>query len=402
MDFLAIVIYLPCVGALIGLVTKWAAIKLIFHPAEYVGIGPVGWQGVVQRRSSKFAGGIADTVTESAMSIDDLLARIEPEGLTKALTPAIEEVVPDLVASLVDTARPGAAAELGDHDRARLESVVADELQRAVVSVTDAVTPELARHVDVRGLVVEMLSGENSHRLADLIQRLGARELKFLIWYGGVLGFGIGAVAVLGYSFLERWWLLPIVGAIDGLVNNWLALQMIFRPLERTRYLGIFPYQGLFPARQEAIAHDYAAVMADEVLTPSNLLAQVASDAGAILPLALAAAEGHSAALAEAVGAATGAEVTDELRSQMLMAMLPVAMRAGETARAGLEAYLADALDIAGTLEENLAVMDKLEFEKVLRGIFEEDEKTLIALGGVLGGAIGLVQAGVLLAFGWA
>mgnify|MGYP001581192326 CR=1 FL=1 len=39
-------------------------------------------------------------------------------------------------------------------------------------------------------------------------------------------------------------------GAIDGLVNNYLAIEMIFRPLEKKRYLGIFPYQGLFPARQ--------------------------------------------------------------------------------------------------------------------------------------------------------
>ena len=402
MDFVAVAIYLPVVGALIGLVTKWAAIKLIFHPAEYAGVGPFGWQGVVQRRSSKFAGGIADTVTDSAMSLDDLLGRIEAEGLTKALTPAIEQVVPQLVSSLVETARPGADSVLREHDRAKLESIVATELRRAVVSVTDAVTPQLASHLDVHGLVVEMLSGDNSHRLADLIQRLGARELQFLIWYGGVLGFGIGAVAVLGYAVVERWWLLPIVGALDGLINNWLALQMIFRPLERTRYLGVFPYQGLFPARQEAIAHDYAAVMAEEVLTPSNLLGQVAKDAGAILPLALAAAEGHSAALAAAAGDVTGVKVTDELRSQMLMTMLPAAMQAGETAQAGLEAYLAETLDIATTLEENLAVMDKLEFEKVLRGIFEEDEKTLIALGGVLGGAIGLVQAFVLIAFGWA
>ena len=44
--------------------------------------------------------------------------------------------------------------------------------------------------------------------------------------------------------------------------------------------------------------------------------------------------------------------------------------------------------------------MPKSEFEHVLRGIFEEDEITLILLGGVLGGAIGCAQAAALLAAG--
>jgi uncharacterized membrane protein YheB (UPF0754 family) len=44
--------------------------------------------------------------------------------------------------------------------------------------------------------------------------------------------------------------------------------------------------------------------------------------------------------------------------------------------------------------------MDKVQFETVLRSIFQEDEWILIALGGVLGAAIGTLQAGLVLATG--
>jgi len=37
--------------------------------------------------------------------------------------------------------------------------------------------------------------------------------------------------------------------------------------------------------------------------------------------------------------------------------------------------------------------MDKLEFEAILRGIFEDDEALLIGVGGVIGAAIGCLQA---------
>ena len=44
--------------------------------------------------------------------------------------------------------------------------------------------------------------------------------------------------------------------------------------------------------------------------------------------------------------------------------------------------------------------MDKAEFETVLRSIFHEDEWILIALGGVLGTAIGTLHAGLVLGTG--
>ena len=42
--------------------------------------------------------------------------------------------------------------------------------------------------------------------------------------------------------------------------------------------------------------------------------------------------------------------------------------------------------------------MDKADFERLLRGIFEEDEWILVVIGGVLGGLVGLLQAAVVLA----
>ena len=65
-----------------------------------------------------------------------------------------------------------------------------------------------------------------------------------------------------------------------------------------------------------------------------------------------------------------------------------------------LDAPLRAQLGIADTLERSLAAMDKAEFERVLRGVFEEDEWILVTLGGVLGGGIGTLQAAIVVAVG--
>ena len=67
-------------------------------------------------------------------------------------------------------------------------------------------------------------------------------------------------------------------------------------------------------------------------------------------------------------------------------------------ARPRFEVYLEEKLDVANTVESRLAALPKPAFERVIRGIFEEDELTLILVGGVLGAAVGLAQAALVLA----
>lgn len=399
MHLLQVALYLPIAGAVIGLITKWAAIKLVFWPSRFVGIGPIGWQGIVQRRSPKFAAGVADTVAGDAIDVNDLLRRIDGGALAAVVEPHVRRSAHDL-------ARAALVAAGDDAPDPRAVTSLADRLPEHVGAMTKQLVGELspvvASSLDVRGLVIDMLSGQNADRLARLTKSVAAHELRWVIWYGGILGFGIGAVGIVGVAAFERWWMLPVIGAVDGLINNYLAIQMIFRPFERKRYLGIFSYQGLFPARQAEISEAYGAMMAEEVLHPGVLVDHLAADAGALLPVALPAIDGAIAPLAGDVAEVLGVDSTDELRQRLLFGLLPVLPPVLAEARPELEVTLGSQLDIAETIRESLSTMPKEEFEHVLRGIFEEDEATLIALGGVLGAAIGALQAALLVALGWA
>jgi uncharacterized membrane protein YheB (UPF0754 family) len=91
-----------------------------------------------------------------------------------------------------------------------------------------------------------------------------------------------------------------------------------------------------------------------------------------------------------------------ELRQRILFSLVPQLSAVLAPVREQIEDLLVKQLDIAATIESTLSAMPKEEFEHVLRGIFEEDETTLILMGGVLGGALGCVQAALLLAVGLA
>lgn len=398
--FLFVLVYLPVFGAIIGWVCKWVAIKMLWTPQEWVGIGPIGWQGVIQRRSDKFAGGVADTVVRTGITVEQLLERVSPDELADVLGPALDARAPALVREVADTVQPGLWDTLDEGVRDAALGHLRMEARRIASGLVTQLRPVLVEVLDVRKLVIARLAGENANRLAKLFQTVGKRELEWVIYYGAVLGFLIGLVAVAGYSWLERWWALPIVGAFDGVVNNYLAIEMIFRPLERKRYFGIFPYQGLFPARQAEIAQAYAQMMATEVLGPQEILAHVTEHGGdKLLAAALEALEREVEGQVQMLAMMTGAAVPENAHKRALSTFVQHLQSALPEVFPVVERYLNERLAVAATIERELAGMPKAEFEEVLRGVFREDEKTLIVIGGVLGGLIGCIQAALMLVF---
>lgn len=396
-NFWQILLFLPTVGALIGYVCKWVAIRLLFVPTRFRGIGPVGWQGVVYRRADTFARGVADTVLESGVTPEAMIAKLGPEVIRKKVSALASQYGDGLFQAVADAVKPGLAAQLPAPIKAQLLAQVEREVVRIADVVARELRPQMIAALAIRDKVIAELSGTNASRLAKLLQTVAARELRIVIYYGAVLGFLIGVVEVGFYTVLERWWLLPIVGAIDGLVNNWLAIQMIFRPREKKRYLGVFPFQGLFPARQDEIARDYASMLAREVLTAEHLWQDVPAARRAELfdaarVIILREAQPMITMMMPMLAGLLGPAAQSLNMGAIAAAVVTHGAAHRDALTSDAFAWLDAELAVEQTMAQALAAMSKDRFERVLRGVFEADEWILIAIGGVLGGAIGLLQ----------
>jgi len=400
MAVLTIFIVLPIVGAVIGYTTKWTSVQLIFKPSRYVGVGPLGWQGVIQRRSPKFAAGVAGTLRQ-VLPLDELLGRVDPDELAAVVADALGSRLDELIPIVIEEIAPGTWADAPEHVQQMLRMMLGQELVSAIAEVITVARPAVAAQLDVDSLVVELLSGENADRLARLFRAIGDRELRTVIRYGAVVGFFVGLVEAVAYLVFDRWWLLPAIGAADGLLNNWMGIQMIFRPLERRRYFGLFPYQGLFPKRQAEIAHDYGRMMATEVLTADALAQHIGSSTigDELLGLVRAVLRRRLEPQLQLVGPALGIESSPALIDSVTDTALGAALGDGldPDQFTDVISHVEERLQIAATIEERLASMDKLEFETILRGIFEEDEALLVGIGGFIGALIGGLQAAIVL-----
>lgn len=397
-NVLVIVVVIPVVAAFIGFITNWAAVKMLFLPEQFIGIGKIGWQGVIHAKGDAFAVEVANTVGD-VVTPTELVERLDPEALEALIADALAEELPQALRDAAEMIAPGVWDEMAPVARATITDQVHAEIRSLAAELLDHLRAESDDLLDLQSLVHEMLSGENTGRLSRLVQEIGANELRAIIAFGGLFGFVIGCLQAVAFGLLDQWWIMPIVGGIVGLGTNWLALQMIFRPLEPTRYLGVVTYQGMFPARQASIAHDYGVIAAREILTPENLIRVMAAGEGGARLAALAQqkADERVNKMRPMLGMVAEDPVTDEQIEAVKATMLErVGQRAPEV-QPVLEDYLAEHLGVAELVETNLASMPTRDFERLLRGVFEQDEWILIALGGALGAAVGLIQGIVVL-----
>ena len=68
--------------------------------------------------------------------------------------------------------------------------------------------------------------------LVQLFRRCGKVELEFLVNSGFGFGCLLGLVQMALWIFYELPWTLAAGGAVVGYLTNWIALKLIFEPVE--------------------------------------------------------------------------------------------------------------------------------------------------------------------------
>lgn len=399
MSLLALLLVVPVVTAFIGYATNWAAIRMIFHPKEFVGVWRIGWQGVLPARAETFANDVADTVTSEILSARDLAARFDPDEIEEVFGDILDEYTYELVWEATEIVQPLIWEEWGPEGQRLVVDLVKEESRGIARDVFDDLQGISDEVLDLHRLVTSLLTGENLDRLIRLFKQMGHKEFRFIEIYGAGFGFLVGLIQVAFFGVFGHWWVLPLVGAVVGLGTNWLAIQMIFRPRQPVQ-VGPLRYQGMFPKRQHEIARDYGRIAAGEIFTPRNLFRLITEgEAGErIARGVLGRVRDQIEAQRGTIEVLTQTRVTEAQIAEIQAMLVQRVQEAAPDIEPRLEEYVEQKLDIENLVSGKLSSLSKPDFERMLRGLLEEDEWILIALGGALGFAIGVVQAAGVLA----
>lgn len=385
---------LPAISAIVGYVTNLLAIRMMFHPIEFVGLKPpyLGWQGVVPRKCAKMAGIAVDTITSRLISQEELFNRLDPERIAEELEGPLNDMVRDITEAVMREHQPRLWESLPHAVRERVIRRIQREMPEVVTEVMSELRANVGQMFDLKDMVVTSLVRDKT-LLNRVFLETGETELRFIIRSGWFFGFLFGLVQMGVWWFYQSWWLLPLFGLLVGYATNWVALKMIFNP-KRPWRIGPFVIQGLFFKRQQEVAEDYGNLVSDEVLTPANILEALlkgpySDRLFALIQRQLQNAIDESASPARPLLAWT---VGSERYARMkVSAVERVIAQIPETLQYVTE-YAEDAMRIRETLVTRLQGLDPVGYERMLRPAFEEDEWLLIAVGALLGFGVGWFQ----------
>lgn len=407
---------IPFITGLIGYGTNWVAIRMLFYPTEFVGIpfpglkelapslprrlqqipgvveGKVGWQGIIPSRSARMGTiaaekGVAKIGTES-----EFYERFDPDKIAKHIVTESREEIRELATEVIRSEYPELWRSAPRATREFVLARVEDRLPHIAEEITENIGENIEELLDINQMIAGHLD-RNPHLINRIFLEVGDRELRFIVNSGFYIGTFLGLFSVPLFVYIDRWWVLPVFGIVVGYLTNWIALNIIFRPIEE-RGIGPFRLQGLFIKRQPKAAEKYAEIVAEEVVTIGNIGRNLMHGSQSdrtrkMIREAIRPEVDRTVGLAApVVRMTTGDEQYERLRETF--------------AEEGVDRTIEPLQDPDFNRERGDAIEDWMAervkglppegFVELLRPAFEEDEWMLILLGAVLGFVAGWLQ----------
>jgi uncharacterized membrane protein YheB (UPF0754 family) len=187
----------PFVGALIGWLTNFLAIKMLFRPREPTLLFGVLLQGVIPRRQRDLALKIGEVVEEELLKSEDILHAINSEELRGHLASVIDTRLDRFLREKVFRGEFLYERIVSREAVQRVKRGLINELVNLFPLEVEAAITQLVEKVDIRKIVADRVEQFDFDRLERIVYRVARTELFWVEVSGGILGFLIGVAQVL-------------------------------------------------------------------------------------------------------------------------------------------------------------------------------------------------------------
>ncbi len=387
-----IVLLIPLISAVVGWFTNVVAIKMMFHPVEFIGIRPyLGWQGVIPANALRLAKVSNTLITEKLISLRQLF---DETFNAESFTGKLGAVIDDVTEQIIDEVANKHAKAMWENAGEFMQNKVRERVREEVVQVSHAIALDMADDIDsIMDIERTVLEAIDRHKalMGEMFYEVGRQEFKFIERSGLYFGFLFGIVQMAVWVLYPAPWMLPAAGFGVGYLTNWIAIKLVFAPREPVR-VGPITVQGLFHKRQPEVAEAFGRIVATRVLNADNIVRTVMESEGAArmneivehrVGELIAKYEAHPMA-----NLVLAPEQRPALREEVLGRIKEEWPKPGGF----FHTFAGESVDLHGELERRMAALDRESYEGVLRPAFQQDEWKLIAAGAVLGTGAGFLQ----------
>ena len=243
---------IPLVASIVTWLHVWMALKMVFYPIAFWGVHvaglPVGWQGIVPRKAGKISGILVDQSISKIGSLDEFFREMKPDEMAEFISETLMENVEEFIDEV-----------MGERNKTLWENLplgikrrIYQHVRKQVPAIMDGLVTELTFNVeslvDMRQMVVSQMENDRA-MMVRMFLRVGQKEINFIWHISAAIGLFFGIIQ-MGVWLVVPWhWTLVFWAALWGLLTNWLAIWMVFNPIEPKKFMGM-TFHGAFMRRQ--------------------------------------------------------------------------------------------------------------------------------------------------------
>jgi uncharacterized membrane protein YheB (UPF0754 family) len=182
------------IGALIGWITNYFAIKMLFRPLKEVNILGIKIQGLIPKRKMEMAVSIAETIQDELISMKDITSNLGDIELGEEIDLIVDRIVEDKLQKEILSKIPMASLFINDAMIKKIKGHIKDAIEENKDEFFTVVIEKMENSVDMKKIIVEKIQNFELDKLETMVYKIANNELKHIEVIGAILGAIIGGV----------------------------------------------------------------------------------------------------------------------------------------------------------------------------------------------------------------
>ena len=186
----------PLIGAFIGWITNWLAIKMLFHPRKPIKILFLTFHGIFPKNKPRIAQKLGTIVQRDLINFGDIKDRLsDPDALSNFK----EEIAARIEDALRDRIEKSTMASILIPEQLiqNIHKTIVEEIEKNLPEVISNTIAKIEDKLDIEEIVTNKVNQFSDEKLEQLLLDITAKEFTFIEIIGGVLGFLIGIIQLL-------------------------------------------------------------------------------------------------------------------------------------------------------------------------------------------------------------
>ncbi len=408
------ILTIPPVTAFVTWAHVWMALKMLFFPIKFWGIKiekfpfglqGLGWQGIVPSKAGKISGVIVDQALSKLGSLDEFFQAMDPEEMAEYIAKTVDNDLESLIDEIMMDRSASLWSNLPYAVKRRIYAYGHEQLPHIIKELVVDLTHHVEDLVDMRQMIVNKMEGDRKLMVAMFL-KVGQKEIDFIWHISAVIGFLFGIVQMLVFLLVPQHWTVPFFAAIWGFITNWIAIWMVFNPVEpnyirypkffklsksfpfitlQMPHIARYNWQGGFMKRQDEVSEVFAGIVVNDLVTIENIMNEMMYGTKSVQTRELMKTHLYDVLESPVVSTTLKMGLGKREFGQLKNTIIDKSITATMVPIRDPELNISRANKIFGLFCDRIRALSPKEFQNLLRPAFQEDETTLIILGGITG-----------------